>query len=433
MYQQSNRRRRRHITIKEQVDKPPPPPLGPLHMYETIPTLTVVDLKEFENVAVERCLLHKIIENANRSGLKVNSEQWRCFIIESVKTENLTTYFGFFNLTNGKAEPEAKCCDHLSHYILRLAYCKRIELMRRFCELEVQLFLLKFFYLSAKEKTDLYKIYLTEYEPMNCVEKWLMLDELSDCCEDVSLSTEFYVVPFWEALNLVRERKVYLKNGKAYLPESQLYECLLYLFRNKMKVSMREILDCLFYVDSDERIKNILNELEMLAIQKRSSNTYNVSVDVKVCLNDLETYWKEHYPLCMYSLHKTLTTEHHLKHFGRIQYGRFLKQLGCNCNEIISIFRHYFSKKSTGKEFKRKYIYSIEYMFGLKGRKVAQNGYNCQDILRKPIGCMDQHGCPYKNWSRAKLQEVLQEKCLSPSGNFFGREIKQILIIALFL
>jgi DNA primase large subunit len=34
---------------------------------------------------------------------------------------------------------------------------------------------------------------------------------------------------------------------------------------------------------------------------------------------------RKHYPICMRSLHENLTRDKHLKHFGRLQYGLFLK------------------------------------------------------------------------------------------------------------
>lgn len=34
---------------------------------------------------------------------------------------------------------------------------------------------------------------------------------------------------------------------------------------------------------------------------------------------------KKHFPLCMKTLHDKLRRDNHLKHFGRLQYGLFLK------------------------------------------------------------------------------------------------------------
>lgn len=36
---------------------------------------------------------------------------------------------------------------------------------------------------------------------------------------------------------------------------------------------------------------------------------------------------RKHFPLCMRNLHESLRRDHHLKHFGRLQYGLFLKVL----------------------------------------------------------------------------------------------------------
>jgi DNA primase large subunit len=34
---------------------------------------------------------------------------------------------------------------------------------------------------------------------------------------------------------------------------------------------------------------------------------------------------RNHFPICMRNLHENLRRDHHLKHFGRLQYGLFLK------------------------------------------------------------------------------------------------------------
>jgi DNA primase large subunit len=38
---------------------------------------------------------------------------------------------------------------------------------------------------------------------------------------------------------------------------------------------------------------------------------------------------QKHFPMCMRNLHENLKRNHHLKHFGRLQYGLFLKVMSC--------------------------------------------------------------------------------------------------------
>jgi|SRR6266702_873431 len=37
----------------------------------------------------------------------------------------------------------------------------------------------------------------------------------------------------------------------------------------------------------------------------------------------------KHFPMCVRNLHENLKRNHHLKHFGRLQYGLFLKVMSC--------------------------------------------------------------------------------------------------------
>ena len=60
-------------------------------------------------------------------------------------------------------------------------------------------------------------------------------------------SVEYYKVPFTDALDLVRQRKVYLQAGFAYIPADELVSIITASFRSHlslaMTVSFHEILD----------------------------------------------------------------------------------------------------------------------------------------------------------------------------------------------
>jgi len=51
------------------------------------------------------------------------------------------------------------------------------------------------------------------------------------------------------------------------------------------------------------------------------------------------------FPLCMKSLHDVVAKEHHIKHFGRLQLGLFLKGLGVPLEEATKFWRGHFTKR----------------------------------------------------------------------------------------
>ena len=54
---------------------------------------------------------------------------------------------------------------------------------------------------------------------------------------------------------------------------------------------------------------------------------------------------KESYPACMRHLHESLRRDHHLKHFSRLQYGLFLKNIGLTLEQALAFWRSEFTKK----------------------------------------------------------------------------------------
>ena len=53
---------------------------------------------------------------------------------------------------------------------------------------------------------------------------------------------------------------------------------------------------------------------------------------------------KRSFPMCMQNLHQGLRSNHHLKHWGRMQYGLFLKGIGLSLEEALKFWRMEFTK-----------------------------------------------------------------------------------------
>ncbi len=51
------------------------------------------------------------------------------------------------------------------------------------------------------------------------------------------------------------------------------------------------------------------------------------------------------FPLCMTTMYQRLTSEHHLKHYGRMQFNLFLKAIGLPLEQALLFFRQQFAPR----------------------------------------------------------------------------------------
>ncbi|KAG8524182.1 DNA primase large subunit [Galemys pyrenaicus] len=96
-----------------------------------------ISLTEFETLAIDRLKLLKAVENLGVSYLKT-TDQYRT----KLEAEIRKLKFSFRENLEDEYEPRRR--DHISHFILRLAYCQSEELRRWFIQQEMDLLRFRF-------------------------------------------------------------------------------------------------------------------------------------------------------------------------------------------------------------------------------------------------------------------------------------------------
>lgn len=140
----------------------------------------------------------------------------------------------------------------------------------------------------------------------------------------------------------------------------------------------------------------------------------------------IDTLAKESFPPCMKNIHEILRKEHHLRHYGRLYYGLFLKSIGLSLEDALNFFREEFIKKTTPEKFQKEYAYNIRYNYGKEGRKVVGKAYGCTKIINdNPPGPADTHGCPFKHFDQNNLKQMLRRHGIEENKS---TEVSLILI-----
>jgi DNA primase large subunit len=112
--------------------------------------------------------------------------------------------------------------DHYSHFILRLAFSSTEDLRQRFKRIETTLFRLRFQQDDARERQAFVESLDFDWEVLNESEKNELAPSLAAATPGLKkqeLEEGGWFKVDWERVpELVEQRKVYLKAGKAYVP-----------------------------------------------------------------------------------------------------------------------------------------------------------------------------------------------------------------------
>lgn len=321
--------------------------------------------------------------------------------------------------------------DLISHYILRLAYCRTEDLRRWFLTQETLLFKMRLDYCSDVERKEFMEkndLYFHEVSSAEKNAKETKLKGLAGINENNFYSAVFYKVPFQQALQLIAPRQVYLERGMAYIPVTRLLHIITVRFRQNLSHALTEastIFDRV--VSADTRIAPLLKNMskQFIGADFASRNSGLNNADKLSSPEQVEEASKLHFPLCMKHLHNGLQREHKLKHWGRLQYTLFLKGCGLDLEGAVALMQSHFTKVMSSDQFVKSYAYSFRHMFGKEGARRNYTPYSCMKIINgSPPETGAYHGCVFKHAPDSVLISLLTQEKLSPD------QIREIVSLA---
>ncbi|XP_065201919.1 DNA primase large subunit-like [Planococcus citri] len=379
------------------------------------PPMVQISLQEFELYAIERLKVLRVLEMISLKGAAKNSNEYKSEAEKEIRKTSLRFYHLIFTSKYTKEEDEikdyeARKIDHISHYILRFAYCHSEEHRRWFIAREYELFKLRWSHLLSDETNKFIAVNHLNYQ---------ILDEIT--CKQKSVNSgglikpenTYYCVKWTNVLDLVRGRRVYLERGIAYVTSTDLISVLGSVFRSNLSHHLAIMSHKVSAIQSDERFKRL----------KNLHNTYTGKTyvrndnDRQVSLENLDSLSKTSFPLCMKQLHAALKTHHHLRHFGRQQFSLFLKGVGLSLEDALIFWRSEFTKKMDSDQFDKKYAYNFRHNYGKEGKRANYTPYSCGKIIASSAGPGEYHGCPFKHNDVASLKQTFASLHIGTAGS----------------
>jgi len=382
----------------------------------TRPPVCDVSLEEFEERAVERLKVLRLLEKHNLGGSTKLSNDWIEKLSADLEKNKLSSYLDL--ASKGSKVKETHLAnrrnDHISHFILRLAYCRTEELRRWFTTHETDLFRLRWTLLMKSNQEALSDFMEEEglsYTPISGEEKQTLGEALMAATgwgiSGHKLEEEdFYRVPWIEAVDLVRARRVLVKGGFAYIPREELLSLVVGVFRSRLSHNLVLTGRALPVLEEDDRLVSMIHNLD----KRYTGDDYAASKNSdRVLPAMVDPLSKKNFPMCQRSCQDILRETHHLKYKARMQYGLFLKGIGLNLEDAMKFFRSEFTKKGDCDvdKFEKEYSYAIRYNYGKEGKKVNWQPWNCMKIIMENVGGGENHGCPFRHHEPKALREDL--------------------------
>ncbi len=129
--------------------------------------------------------------------------------------------------------------DHYSHFILRLAFASTEDLRRRFSRLETMLFRVRFKDDDLRDRQEFVRSLNLEWEEVKEDEKRELREDLLAASGQKKGEEQDWFKVDWERVpELVEQRKVLLKRGKAYVPQREQMSLVVAEFTKKLDAAL---------------------------------------------------------------------------------------------------------------------------------------------------------------------------------------------------
>jgi len=386
-----------------------------INLYQEIPTMEV-SLDDFEEFALDRLKVLKKIEQLK---------------LRHVHPDN---YKKHLDPLLSKLNDPTK--DSISHFVLRLAYCRSEDLRRWILAHEVALLKYRLNHhnhskasngngnaITRALKTVLPNAHVltkSELEPILpkilAATPSLQQNPLAVAADNHNpkqkqkQAISIYRVPFTQALDLVQHRQVFVHRGKAYIPESKLLSLVTARFRTNLSRQLA-LLSAVPSTPSLQRTAGFLKNVATVHTQQEEYGSAAAGDGFQLTAHNVPSHLK-HMPLCMAQLQMALGKEKHLKHWGRLQYGLFLKGAGLSLEDALA----YFERMFVGKDFNKEYSYNVRHMYGKEGKRQSYPPYTCSKVINgNAPNANEHHGCPYKHATVQEVSSMLSKLGVAPS------------------
>mmetsp|Transcript_18313 Transcript_18313/g.51857 ORF Transcript_18313/g.51857 Transcript_18313/m.51857 type:complete len:509 (-) Transcript_18313:135-1661(-) len=411
--------------------------------FYTNPPAVEVTVREFEEYTRDRLKLLHVFDRLCAFDMRLeNMGELKGKVQKELIDSRLS--LAYPNASNAEHFPSLKADfirrDAISHYAMRLAFCKTREAREWFVKNEQRLFVLRFEALSPEAR----EAYLTasgiKYKKFEAQEGGMNLRDLQLRTPSAKiwrpnatapeLDSTFFEMPFYElTANLIASRRVIVQNGMAYVPSNAMKMIIAKNFKDSLVSSLDVAFQGLPAALADLRVGGFLRELQehgMQLLVAPKSSTDELSEELS--LDNFEEMLARSFPPCMRRVvEKQREQKKHLKHLGRLQLRPFLKDCGFSLDQSVRWWKQELCKvpEIDPSSFEKNYMYDLEHAYGKKGHLQGQNCFGCPKIISFPGAATGQvHGCPFKELEVPALKQQLH-KWYVPEGHI--KEIENLI------